>query len=68
MQHATVLDIRTRPYPDGLSVPAQHGPVPDARLLPNMNVPDNVGPRRHPRRVGDLWKGVAVGEQVATLV
>src|ERR671913_1190722 len=49
VQHAAVLDVRTRPYPDGLSVPAQHGPVPDARLLPKMHVPDNVGPRRHPR-------------------
>jgi hypothetical protein len=34
VQDATVLDVGAGPDPDRLCVPPQHGPVPDARLLP----------------------------------
>jgi hypothetical protein len=34
VQDAAVLDVGAGPDPDRLCVPPQHGPVPDARLLP----------------------------------
>src|SRR5215208_367204 len=68
VEHATVLDVRPRSDTDRLRVTAQHGPIPDARLLPQMNVPDDIGTGRDPRRFWELREDVAVWKQVAVLV
>jgi len=48
VQDAAVLDVGPGPYTDGLRVTTQHGPVPYARLLAQVYVPDDEGPRRDP--------------------
>src|SRR5215210_624938 len=68
VQDAAVLDVGAGTDPDRLRVAPQHGPVPDARLLCQVNVPDHVRSRRDPRGRRDLRIGVAVGEQVGLFV
>ena len=64
VQNAAVLDVRSRPYPDGLRISPQHSPVPDARLLPQIHRPDEIGSRRYEGGLRDLRPFVSVGEQV----
>jgi hypothetical protein len=64
VQDATILDVRARPYVYRLRVPPQHGPVPDARLLPQVHRPDNVGPRRGEGGFRNFRSLAAEGEQV----
>lgn len=65
VQHATVLDVRARPYTDRLRVSPQNGPVPHARLLPQVHRPDDVGPRRDESGSGNLRLSIPEGEQVS---
>jgi hypothetical protein len=48
-----------------LGTPEHPGPVPDAGFFTWMYRTDHVRPRRDPRRVCDLRRCVAVGEQVS---
>ena len=64
VQHATVLYVRAGPYTDRLRVPPQHRPVPDARLLPQVHRPDDVGPRRDEGGFRNFRFFIAKGEQV----
>jgi hypothetical protein len=68
VQHAAVLDVSPGSDTDGLRIAAQHGPVPDARLFTQVDVPDNAGSRRDPGRTCDLREGVAVGKHIAPLI
>src|SRR5215208_3238767 len=68
VEHAAVLDVGPGPDTDGLRVAAQHGPIPDARLFTQVDVPDDAGSRRDPGGLRDLGEGVAVGEHVAPVV
>jgi hypothetical protein len=68
VQHAAVLDVGPGSDTDGLRIAAQHGPVPDARLFTQVDVPDNAGSRRDPGRTCDLREGVAVGKHIAALI
>jgi hypothetical protein len=64
VQDTTVLDVRARPYTDRLRVPPQYGPVPDARLLPQVHRSDDVGPRRDEGGFRNFRPLIAKGEQV----
>ncbi len=62
VQDATVLYIRARPYPDGLRITPQYGPVPDARVLPEVHRPNDVGPRRDEGGLSNFRPLIAEGE------
>ncbi len=64
VQNTTVLDVRACPYTDRLRVPPQYGPVPDARLLPQVHRPNDVYPRRDEGRFRNFWLLIAEEKQV----
>ena len=68
MQHAAVLHVRARPYPDGLRVAAQYRPVPHAHLLTQGYLAYYEGAGGHKGGGGDFGVGVAEGDNGPAVV
>ena len=54
MHGAVVLDIAVLSDADGTLIGPQHGPIPDAGTLPDLNIPDHHGRGRNEHALGDL--------------
>ena len=46
MDDGAVLNIRSRPNPDGIHIAAQHAIIPDARLRADVHIANDAAPRR----------------------
>ena len=62
MDNRTILNVAVRSHTDGFNVASQHGGEPDAGVVADLYIADDVRTARNKRRRGDTRNAPAVAQ------